>query len=108
MCSCVHDFYVDDGITPVPTTCSYEAVILLKKTQSMLYEQGKIRLHKIAYISIYVIKQFLLEYLDKWSNYQSFPSESDGKVRTVEICVVKDGKRATFVTPIKELVLLVD
>lgn len=37
-----------------------------------------------------------------------FPSESDSKVRTVEIRVAKDGKRATFVRPIKELVLLVE
>lgn len=37
-----------------------------------------------------------------------FPSESDGKVRTVEIRVAEDGKRATFVRSINELVLLVD
>lgn len=37
-----------------------------------------------------------------------FPSESDGKVRTVEIRVAQYGKRATFVRSLKELVLLVD
>lgn len=57
------DFYVDYGITSVPT--SYEAVNLLKKTQSVLYYQGKIRLHKIASNSINVITQFPLEDFDK-------------------------------------------
>ena len=36
------DFYVDDGLSSVPT--SEEAVKLLKKTQSVLMDEGKIRL----------------------------------------------------------------
>ena len=35
-----------------------------------------------------------------------FPS-TDGKIRKVEVCVVKDGRRAFYVRPIVNLVLLV-
>lgn len=37
-----------------------------------------------------------------------FPSQNDGKVRKVEIRVIRDRKRVTFVRPITELVLLID
>lgn len=37
-----------------------------------------------------------------------FPSQNDGKVRTVEVRIIRDGKRVTFVRPITELVLLID
>lgn len=57
------NFYVDDEITSVPT--SNEAVNLLKKFQSVLYDQGKIRIHKIAPNCIEAITQFPLEDLDK-------------------------------------------
>nr|XP_034330589.1 uncharacterized protein LOC117680486 [Crassostrea gigas] len=57
------NFYVDDGITTVPN--SSEAVKLLKKTQSVLYEEGKIRLHKIASNSLDVIIHFPMEDLEK-------------------------------------------
>lgn len=57
------NFYVDDGITSVPN--SSEAVKLLKKTQSVLYEEGKIRLHKIASNSLDVIIHFPMEDLEK-------------------------------------------
>ena len=50
------DFYVDDGLSSVPT--SEEAVQLLKKTQSVLMDEGKIRLHKIASNSLDVIESF--------------------------------------------------
>lgn len=55
--SYVHkNFYVDDGITSVPT--STEAVNLLKKIQSVLYDQGKIQLHKITFNSVDIITKF--------------------------------------------------
>ncbi|XP_065926153.1 uncharacterized protein [Magallana gigas] len=57
------NFYVDDGITSVPN--SSEAVKLLKKTQSVLYEEGKIRLNKIASNSLDVIIHFPMEDLGK-------------------------------------------
>lgn len=57
------NFYVDDGITSVPN--SSEAVKLLKKTQSVLYEEGKIRLHKITSNSLDVIIHFPMEDLEK-------------------------------------------
>lgn len=57
------NFYVDDEITSVPT--SNEAVNLLKKSQSVLYDQGKIRIHKITSNCIDAITQFPLEDLDK-------------------------------------------
>jgi hypothetical protein len=39
---------------------------------------------------------------------QTFPSDSDQKVRTVEVRVIRDGKDTTYIRPITELVLLVD
>lgn len=38
---------------------------------------------------------------------RTFPSD-DGRVRKVEICVVKDGVRSTYVRPISELVTLLE
>ena len=42
----VHKFYVDDGLTSVPT--AQEALSLLKRTQTALKKEGNLRLHKIA------------------------------------------------------------
>ncbi|XP_062619290.1 uncharacterized protein LOC134280860 [Saccostrea cucullata] len=42
----VHNFYVDDGLTSVPSVEA--AVSLLKRTQTALKEEGNLRLHKIA------------------------------------------------------------
>lgn len=57
------NFYVDDWITSVPN--SSEAVKLFKKTQSVLYEEVKSRLHKIASNSFNGIIQFPMEDLEK-------------------------------------------
>lgn len=40
------NFYVDDGITSCETT--EQAVKLIKQTQRALYEEGRLKLHKIA------------------------------------------------------------
>lgn len=65
--------YVDDGITSVPT--STEAVNLLENTESVLYDQGKIRLHKIASISVDAITQFPLQDVDKNLNSINFGAD---------------------------------
>lgn len=54
---------MDDGITSVPS--SSQAVNLLRKTQSVLFEEGKIRLHKIASNRLDVLSQFPYEDLEK-------------------------------------------
>lgn len=67
------NFYVDDGITSVPT--STEAVNLLENTESVLYDQGKIRLHKIASISVDAMHQFPLQDVDKNLNSINFGAD---------------------------------
>lgn len=50
------DFYVDDGLTSLPT--SEEAISLFRRTQQILSDGGNIRLHKIASNSQTVMQAF--------------------------------------------------
>ena len=50
------DFYVDDGLTSLPT--SQQAVDLLRRTQQALSHGGNLRLHKIASNCVEVMKSF--------------------------------------------------
>ncbi|VDI66836.1 Hypothetical predicted protein [Mytilus galloprovincialis] len=59
----LNDFYVDDGLTSLPTAT--EAVNLLKKTQEALITEGKLRLHKIASNNKEVMEAFPPEDLAK-------------------------------------------
>lgn len=52
-----NDFYVDDGLTSLPT--SDMAIDLMKRTQSALQTMGNLRLHKIVSNSEEVMKAFL-------------------------------------------------
>lgn len=52
-----NDFYVDDGLTSLPT--SDMAIDLMKRTQSALKTMGNLRLHKIVSNSEEVMKAFL-------------------------------------------------
>ena len=57
------NFYVDDAMSSHGT--SYEAIDLLKRTQSSLQEIGNLRLHKICSNSIEVLSAFDKDDLDK-------------------------------------------
>ena len=57
------DFYVDDGLTSCPLID--ETVNLIKRTQQVLADNGKIRLHKIASNIPEVMDSFQKEDLDK-------------------------------------------
>lgn len=50
------DFYVDDGLTS--TSTAGQSVNLKKRTQAALYQNGHLRLHKIASNSQAVLKAF--------------------------------------------------
>ncbi|XP_033752106.1 uncharacterized protein LOC117335931 [Pecten maximus] len=58
-----NDFYVDDGLTSLPTVD--EAVDLMKRTQHALHQGGKLRLHKIASNSDEVMNSFPADDLAK-------------------------------------------
>lgn len=57
------DFYVDDGLTS--TSTAEQSVNLMKRTQAALYQNGHLRLHKIASNSQAVLKAFPQEDLAK-------------------------------------------
>ncbi|XP_061180594.1 uncharacterized protein LOC133189205 [Saccostrea echinata] len=57
------NFYVDDGLMSVGS--SDEAINLLRKTQQVLKDETKIRLHKIASNSVEVMEAFPAEDLEK-------------------------------------------
>ncbi|XP_061191617.1 uncharacterized protein LOC133199804 [Saccostrea echinata] len=57
------NFYVDDGLMSVGS--SDEAINLLQKTQQVLKDEAKIRLHKIASNSVEVMEAFPAEDLEK-------------------------------------------
>jgi hypothetical protein len=66
--SCVQEFvnnnfYVDDGLISLPSAS--EAVTLMKKTQTILQENGHIHLHKIASNSVDVMEAFPRDDLEK-------------------------------------------
>ncbi|VDI03363.1 Hypothetical predicted protein [Mytilus galloprovincialis] len=44
----LNDFYVDDGLTSLPTATKAVNLLINKKTQEALITEGKLRLHKIA------------------------------------------------------------
>lgn len=57
------NFYVDDGLTSLPT--STEAIDLLQRTQKALWTYGNLRLHKIASNDETVMRSFSSEDLAK-------------------------------------------
>lgn len=57
------DFYVDDALTSQPTRD--KAVTLLKKTQHVLAQEGRIKLHKIASNDVDIMQQFDKDELEK-------------------------------------------
>ncbi|KAK3090823.1 hypothetical protein FSP39_014942 [Pinctada imbricata] len=58
-----NDFYVDDALSSTPS--AEEAIQILKKTQTVLKENGSIRLHKIASNSPTVLEAFPVNDLKK-------------------------------------------
>ncbi|XP_056022195.1 uncharacterized protein LOC130055048 [Ostrea edulis] len=59
----LNNFYVDDALMSVDT-CE-EAISILSRTQTILKEEGNIRLHKVSSNSLSVIKSFPTEDLAK-------------------------------------------
>ncbi|XP_056017478.1 uncharacterized protein LOC130053872 [Ostrea edulis] len=59
----LNNFYVDDALMSVDT-CE-EAISILSRTQTILKEEGNIRLHKVSSNSLNVIKSFPTEDLAK-------------------------------------------
>ena len=58
-----HDFYVDDGISSLPS--AEEAIDLLRRTKEALLVNGNLRLHKIASNNAELLKAFPEEELSK-------------------------------------------
>lgn len=79
-----NNFYVDDGLTSVPT--DLEAVNLIQNTQQVLQKEGNLRFHKIASNSVEVLKCFPKEDLANDLKHSKIDADSLPVQRSLGLC----------------------